>query len=46
MKKEESLDETKSAWMCLRRKGQDIDDSLQKNTFAQMEEGKTQKGTL
>lgn len=46
MKKGESLHETKSAWMGIRKKGQDIDDDLQKNAFDQMEEVKTQKGTF
>lgn len=33
IKKEESLDETKSAWMSLGKKAQDIDNGLQKNVF-------------
>lgn len=48
IKKEENLDETKSAWMSLRKKAQDIYNGLQKNVFGnkKMEEIKTQKGTF
>lgn len=46
MKVENNLDETKTAWMGLRKRRQDIDNGLQKNALPQMEAVKSPEGTI